>query len=114
MDNRKKAYVIQILRRASYKWKPRYQVLVKSRVGRGQYKCNICSSIVGRKDIQMDHVNPVIPTTGWPGWEEYIDRLLADKESDWQAICRTCHDIKTKEENGERSANKKKSKKKTT
>lgn len=107
MNPKKKAYVISVLRRASYRWKPRYTALNNARVERGKYKCNSCQNIVGRKEIQMDHVHPIIPTTGWVSWESYIDNLLSDNVKDWQALCRTCHASKTDAENVERKAHRK-------
>ncbi len=44
-----------------------------------------------------DHINPVVdPNVGRKSWDEYIERMFI--ETGWQAICKECHDVKTKEE----------------
>ena len=75
-------------------------------MGRNEYVCECCGEIVGRKQRQMDHIEPMIPLTGWQGFDSMIDRLLAD-ESGWQTLCKDCHSIKTKAENEQRKNNKK-------
>lgn len=95
----RKSFVISTLRKASFRWPPRYRVMVKARRDRGKYECAICHSIVGNRDIQMDHKEPVLLVDkGFTTFDEYIERLFCDEDG-YQAICRTCHDIKTKEEN---------------
>jgi len=95
----KKAFLIQTLRRASYRWPHRNAVLKRARVARGQYKCELCSAVVDRHNIKMDHIQAVVdPAVGWVSLDVFADRLLCD-ESGFQAICTSCHDIKTKGEN---------------
>lgn len=85
-----KAFVIAALRRASYKWPPRYNTMNAARVERGKYKCNLCAAVVGRKDIRLDHVNCVVdPNKGFTNWDDYINRMFVE-ESGWQAICLSC------------------------
>jgi len=95
------------LRRASRWWKPISETLKKSRVGRGVYLCNVCeqhvpASIVTdgkrRKNILVDHVNPVVdPTTGFTGWDDFVNGLYCE-EINLQAICYHCHNKKSAEE----------------
>lgn len=95
------------LRRASRWWKPISETLKKSRVGRGVYLCNVCqqhvpASIVidgkRRKNIVVDHINPVVdPTTGFSGWDDFVNGLYCE-ESNLQAICYECHNKKSAEE----------------
>lgn len=79
----------------SYRWPPRYRTMNAARVERGKYKCNICQNIVGRKDIKVDHVIPVVdPTLGFVDWNTYIARMFAE-DGGFQVLCDTCHDAKT-------------------
>jgi len=54
----------------------------------------------------VDHIDPVIPINGFETWDEVINRLFCEVEG-YQAICKTCHDDKTKKENDKRRAIKK-------
>jgi len=95
----KKAFLIQTLRRASYRWPSRNAVLKRARVARGQYQCELCKAIVDRHNIKMDHIDPVVdPAVGWVSLDVFADRLLCE-ESGFQAICLECHSVKTKGEN---------------
>lgn len=91
----KKTFAIQALRRASYRWPLRYAAVKAVHIARNQYVCAVCKLIHPRKNIQIDHIEPVVdPLIGWAGWDSYIDRLFCDT-SNLQAICRPCHDEKT-------------------
>jgi 5-methylcytosine-specific restriction endonuclease McrA len=99
MDNKKKAWAINALRRASYRWYGRWQAEKASKVGRNQYVCNMCKGIFGKKDTQLDHVIPCVnPETGFVGFDEYIDKLLCNPEG-YQRLCIECHSQKTASEN---------------
>ena len=48
--------------------------------------------------ISLDHKICVIsPEKGFEDWNTYIERLFCPEEN-YQVICKTCHDAKTKEE----------------
>ena len=111
MDSKKKAFLISLVRKGTYKWRPRNECLAAARVERGKYKCNECEEIVGRKEIQVDHIVPCVdPIKGWQGFEDYLDKMFCDL-SGFQALCISCHKIKTKSEVETRSAAKKSKKK---
>jgi hypothetical protein len=106
-----KAFLIAGLRRMTYRFPPRYNKMNSARVERGKYKCEICSNIVGRKDITLDHIETVVPLTGFPmlpsgkeDWSTYIERMFVD-ESGWQVICRVCDKVKLDKERVIRKAN---------
>lgn len=87
------------LRRASYMWPPRKEAIVNARVERGKYKCNSCENIFGPKEIQLDHINPVInEEEGFVDWNTYIERLFCSTEL-FQVLCKPCHEMKTFFEN---------------
>jgi len=95
------------LRKASRWWKPISEVLKKARVARGVYLCAVCrqyvpSSIVvnGKrvKNIQIDHVDPVVdPTKGFTTWDDFISRLFCEEEN-LAATCSACHNAKSQRE----------------
>lgn len=96
-----------MIRKGTYKWKPRNECLSAARVERGKYKCNECKAVVGRKEIQVDHINPAVdPVKGWQGFDEYLDRMFCEV-SGFQALCVSCHKTKSKSEMELRSVAKK-------
>lgn len=94
-----KAFIIQLLRRGTYKYPPRNEALKAARISRGIYKCEMCQGIFPKKEITLDHKNPVVePKIGFVDWNTYIPRMFPEVQG-FQTICRTCHDSKTKIEN---------------
>lgn len=98
MDNRVKGFALQALRRASLRWKPRGDALRAAKVDKGKYTCNICKEIHRHKDIQLDHILPVVPVTGWDSLDAVAERLLCWQDG-YQVLCRVCHTKKSNEEN---------------
>lgn len=115
MDPYKKAFIQNALRRASYKWKGRWEAERASKLeGRNQYKCAVCpeGTIHPKKNTQMDHIIPVVdPEKGQTTLDEWADRLFVYKEG-WQRLCLEHHAEKTLKENIVRKAVKKKGRKK--
>lgn len=108
----KRKWLIQALRRASYRWPGRNEAMKAARVDRGQYRCNSCKRIFGRKEIQMDHVEPVIDVhRGFTTLDDYAARLIPNVDG-WQCLCKTCHKFKSAQENEIRRLTKKESRKK--
>lgn len=106
IDQRLKAFIIHTLRRASYRWYARNEALRLSRVERGFYKCAACKQTFARKEVQIDHINPVVKITGFTTWDDYINRLFCPVEG-LQILCLTCHDSKTLIEQNRRKKHKK-------
>lgn len=106
-------FIIASVRRASYRWMPRYQAKKNAWIARGQYKCASCEKIYGPKEISLDHIHPVVdPHKGFIDWNNYIERLFCDVDG-YQVLCKMCHSVKSKRENEiRRLAKKKESKKK--
>ena len=98
----KKTWVTSSLRRMSYRYPPRNEALKNGRVDRGLYKCAMCEGIFHQKEVKIDHVEPVVPFTGFPmhpltqgpDWTIFMDRLFCDVEG-FQLLCDPCHDQKT-------------------
>ena len=101
MNIKERSIVIALLRRASLKWLPRYQVMTEARVARGKYMCNKCNQIVGAKEFHVDHKKPVIPVTGFDDWNGVVSRLFCQK-SELQVLCKECHTAKSNKENKKR------------
>jgi len=82
-------------------WPPRNEVKKRCKVeGKsGWYRCELCRA--EREKIDVDHISPVIPVTGFTTWDAYIASrfVTADK---LQGICKDCHKAKTKQENAKR------------
>ena len=92
----KKAFIIHTLRKASYRWPARNECLKNSKKGRNQYLCKQCPDIriYGRKDVQVDHIEPIVRLTGFVSFDDFIERLFCDV-SGLQLLCKRHHKEKT-------------------
>lgn len=100
-DPRFRSFLMSVLRRASRFWKPSNACIEKTKITRGSHICPICNKIFKRKEMKKDHINPVIPIEGFTLWDEVIRRMFVGEDG-WQALCKSCHDKKTSEENEQR------------
>lgn len=99
-----KQFVIQTLRRATYRYPPRNEVLKKARVARGLYQCAECGppKTYKREQVAIDHTDPVVdPDTGFVDWNTYVSRMFPPEEG-FSLLCQRHHDIKTDKENRRR------------
>ena len=69
------------------------------------HKCFVCGELFPAKDMRADHIDPIVPVTGFDSWDALINRLFCEIDG-FQAICVDCHAVKTKAENAERKKNK--------
>ena len=86
--------------------KLRNQIKINARVGRNQYLCKACKIIVTGKEIKVDHIDPVTPVTGWVSLDDFVTRLKVALDK-MQALCKDCHDTKSRNENEIRRTSKK-------
>lgn len=105
--------VISALRQLSRWWYPQQEAIARARVERGKYKCEQCWTIWPvslppekgkkrkRKNIQADHIFPVVPVNWFTSYDNWIERCFVSSEH-YLAICYACHSQKTKTENIER------------
>lgn len=117
----RKSWVTQQLRRLSMKWPPRNKAKNKDRreyyrtkkdgtkynKPNYEYQCNSCKKWFPDKDIQLDHVIPVVDPKDTEKYteEEFIGKFavsLLCYEDNFQNLCKPCHDIKTEKEQAER------------
>jgi len=69
--------------------------------GGKRWKCSVCKVVSDRKDIHVDHIEPVIPidtTMSRLTLKQFYDRCFCSSKN-LQILCRTCHKIKTIKEN---------------
>lgn len=99
----RKSFIMNVLRKASYKYPYMNEAVKRARVDRGVYECNGCKGRFKIKELKRDHVNPVIePGVGFVDWNTYIDRLLCESVYYYQMLCADCHNKKTGLENEQR------------
>lgn len=104
----KKKWIENGLRRISYKYPPRYTTQTLARIERGKYRCSDCKGSFKVKEIQLDHIVPVIdPVKGFTDWNDYIERMFPDMGG-YQVLCTECHQKKSESENVVRREKKKK------
>lgn len=99
-------WIISVLK---YKWNrspQREGALVQALRPYGKYECAKCQKWRIKDEIEVDHIEPVIPVTGWRGFDVSIPRLFCPKEG-LQILCLSCHSAKSKSENAERRRHKK-------
>ncbi len=64
-------------------------------------RCEGCKKLFKQGDLRADHILPVVGPEGFQTWDIFISRLYCEADG-FQALCSTCHDAKTAEENGAR------------
>jgi 5-methylcytosine-specific restriction endonuclease McrA len=64
------------------------------------YTCAACKKDYPLKNVQVDHIKPVVPKN-FTTWDDFIARLYC--EAKWlQVLCKPCHKTKTAEERKKR------------
>jgi 5-methylcytosine-specific restriction endonuclease McrA len=116
-DWKYKSFIVSILRGGFRKYPIKYETLKEASVGKRlnpktkrmseHFTCNSCKQVFPGKEVQVDHIQPVVdPIKGFLDWEVYIKRLFCGRDN-LQVLCSECHDKKTALERGERHGNKK-------
>ena len=83
---------------------------LNSKTGRQciHYTCNECKREYPAKEVNVDHVLPVVdPHVGFVSWDVFIDRLFCDKDN-LQVLCSACHTKKSAKEREVRNESKSK------
>jgi len=92
-------FVMQTLRRATYRWPFHHLAMKQAKVDYGLYQCISCKKCFGPKEINKDHIESVIPVeTGFKSWDETIKRMFV-KSNQIQILCINCHEQKSAIEN---------------
>lgn len=113
------ARIVAGLRNASKYWKPKMVCLEEACVGRKinaatgklakHYTCNSCDGEFVAKNVDVDHIIPLVDPCGFVSWDDLIARLFVEKVG-LQVLCKECHKAKTLEEKKARDAYKKENK----
>ena len=99
------SFIKSALRSASQRWPPKFNALADAKKGKRinlasgrlaeHYACAVCKNEFPAKEIQVDHIHPVIdPTRGFISWDEVVKRMFCEK-GDFQILCRQCHSKKS-------------------
>lgn len=62
------------------------------------YECAHCKQLFPQKEIEINHIVPVVPVTGFDSWDKVIERMFCEIEG-LEALCKPCHKLVTQEEN---------------
>ena len=66
--------------------------------GGAKYRCAECAKSFGSKEVQVDHIQPVVPLDREiKDWNEYMSRLFCSSDN-LQVLCKPCHKDKCNEE----------------
>lgn len=117
-EARYNSFVKSAIRQMSSRWPVKYDVLKDAKVGikvnpktgrnAMHYRCAECGGEFPVKEVQVDHKEPLVPTDGTSAndWNVIIARALPEADG-LQVLCKSCHSVKTKEENNERRSSRK-------
>ena len=107
--SRKRSFIYSTLR--SGRWPVKYQCIKDAERGkminpetgrkRKVHLCSDCGELFPQNGIVADHINPIVPVTGFDTWDGLIERLFCEIDG-YQALCKECHQKKTNIENKKR------------
>lgn len=110
-ESKFQSFIKSTLRKGTTRWPPKYEVLNAAKRGKmvndstgrlaEHYECAHCHGVFPAKEVQVDHIESVIPLTGFISWDDVIKRMFCQADG-LQVLCKTCHTIKSKEEGVER------------
>lgn len=110
-ESRYHSFVKGGLRSASQRWPPKYTTLAEACVGTfinpksgrlaKHYKCNKCGNAFPQKDVEVNHIEPVVPVSGFDSWDGVVERMFCEKDK-LEVLCKPCHKSLTQQENQER------------
>ena len=112
-EGRRRSFITSTLRGGLRRWPPKWECLKESSIGKQvneksgrlaeHYTCASCKKAFPAKDVQIDHIEPVVdPIEGFISWDRFIERLYCPREN-LQTLCTSCHKEKTKEEKQRRT-----------
>ena len=66
------------------------------------FKCESCElQPLTRKQVEIDHIEPRVPVSGWDGYDAYVERTFVPA-TELKVLCHSCHDKKSEGENKQR------------
>jgi len=110
-----KNFIVQILRRGTYKWKAKYVALERTKIKvypknkdgsvskkyQVFWECELTGAICASKEKVVDHINPVVPldwAEDYWDWKVVIENMYCS-EDNLQVISKKAHKAKTNIEN---------------
>lgn len=106
-EGRYRSFITSIIRAGFRRFPAKYEALNNAKAGKRtneatgrmaeHYKCAKCKQEFTAKDVQVDHIKPVVPPSGFTTWDDFISRLFCSA-TNLQVLCKECHKIKTKKE----------------
>lgn len=109
------SFVKSALRSASRRWPPKYECLNEACVGvkknkstgrmAKHFKCAHCKKHFPAKGVEVNHIIPVVPVTGFDSWDGIIARMFCPKEQ-LEVLCKPCHKLVSAKEREERKKHK--------
>ncbi|QHJ80983.1 MAG: HNH nuclease [Caudoviricetes sp.] len=109
------SFIKAALRAGTIRFPPRYEVLNAAKRGKQinqetgrvaeHYQCAQCLGLFPAKLVVTDHIEPVVPVTGFTSWDDIVSRMFCDTDG-LQVLCKPCHKLKTQAENLERKLHK--------
>lgn len=110
-EARYRSFIKGGLRSVSIRWPPRYKVLNAAKLGKRinpasgrlaeHYQCAKCQSAFPGKEVEVNHIQSVIPSTGFISWDDTIERMFCEQPG-LEVVCKPCHKNITAQENTER------------
>jgi hypothetical protein len=107
------SFVKSALRSASIRWPPKYTCLSEASIGvklnestgrmAKHFKCNRCNGEFPQKQVEVNHIIPVVPLEGFTSWDDIIKRMFCEKDG-LETVCKPCHKTITKQENEQRKS----------
>lgn len=104
---KKNTFIKNLLRAGHLRWGPKFNCINDCYIGDGpnpktgkkckMHQCPACEGTFAKGDMKSDHIEPVIPVTGFTTWDDCVERMFVEADG-YQALCKECHDTKSKEE----------------
>lgn len=83
----------------------RREAINRDKTSDGYHRCARCRKLTDQ--VHIDHVEPIVPVTGFDSWDNVFQRLYCPSE-ELQKLCQSCHSAKTLRENIQRKDNRRK------
>ncbi len=107
-QSRFNSFIKSTLRSGSVRWEPRYTCLnnafrvvkINEKTGRmaKHFECAHCHMLFPQKEIEINHILPVVPIEGFDSWDKVIERMFCEIDG-LEALCKPCHKLTTGQEN---------------
>lgn len=104
-EGRYRSFITSTIRGGFRRWPVKFAVLKNAFVGKkinpesgklaSFYKCACCRKTYTAKNVQVDHIAPIInPKVGFISWDSFIENLFCE-EDNLQVLCIKCHKLKS-------------------